>query len=128
MPGTRVATGDADTTGVGLVSFAATEYYYDQFNDGTYLGGDLVAHNKDITKGLGIMPPVPDLGLDGARRHLAGLVDAQVHRLGLVRVQLQRHLLQVEDAKVLAVAVAVKVFVGTITSSPGFSFMASSAR
>lgn len=57
MPGTNVAAGDADTTGVAITSFAATEYYYDQFNDGTYLGSDLVAHGGSNT--LGNAQPFP---------------------------------------------------------------------
>jgi len=43
LPGTNVAAGDADIIATPLVSFAATEFYYDQFNDGAYLGSDLVA-------------------------------------------------------------------------------------
>ena len=35
--------------------------------------------------------------LDVARAHLAGLVDAECQRLGVIDVQLQRDLLQVED-------------------------------
>ncbi len=42
-PGTNVLATDADILGTGLTSFAATEMYYDPFNDGTYLGSDLVA-------------------------------------------------------------------------------------
>ena len=37
------------------------------------------------------------VGLDVARPHFAGLVDAQRQRLGVIDVQLQRNLLQVED-------------------------------
>jgi len=51
MPGTNVATGDADTTGVALTGFAATEYYYDQYGDEGYLGSDLVAHAGSNTFG-----------------------------------------------------------------------------
>jgi hypothetical protein len=54
IPGTNIAAGDADAiltplqtfcTGVGtpVAGCAGAEMYYDQFNDGAYLGSDLVA-------------------------------------------------------------------------------------
>ena len=43
IPGTNVLATDADGFGAPLTTFAATEMYYDPFNDGTYLGSDLVA-------------------------------------------------------------------------------------
>jgi len=43
IPGTNVLATDADILGTGLAVFAATEMYYDPYNDGTYLGSDLVA-------------------------------------------------------------------------------------
>ena len=43
IPGTNVLATDADILGTGLTPFAATEKYYDPYNDGTYLGSDLVA-------------------------------------------------------------------------------------
>jgi len=44
MPGTNIAVGDADAGPVALTAFAATQYYYDEFHDGSYLGSDFVAH------------------------------------------------------------------------------------
>jgi len=43
IPGTNVLATDADGFGIALTPFAATEMYYDPYNDGTYLGSDLVA-------------------------------------------------------------------------------------
>jgi len=43
IPGTNVLATDADGFGIALTPFAATEMYYDPFNDGAYLGSDLVA-------------------------------------------------------------------------------------
>jgi hypothetical protein len=61
MPGTTVVgapTADVDLVGAPIVSFAATEYYYDEFSDGSYLGGDLVAHGG--TNGAnGVAQPFP---------------------------------------------------------------------
>jgi hypothetical protein len=43
IPGTNVLAADADGFGIALTPFAATEMYYDPYNDGAYLGSDLVA-------------------------------------------------------------------------------------
>ncbi|MGB9022767.1 MAG: carboxypeptidase-like regulatory domain-containing protein, partial [Candidatus Bathyarchaeia archaeon] len=58
LPGTNVAAGDADIIATPLVSFAATEFYYDQFNDGAYLGSDLVAVGGVSTTGYAAPFPV----------------------------------------------------------------------
>jgi hypothetical protein len=42
-PGTNVLATDADGLGLLLTTFAANEMYYDPYNDGAYLGSDLVA-------------------------------------------------------------------------------------
>jgi hypothetical protein len=43
IPGTNVLATDADSFGTALTPFEASEMYYDPFNDGAYLGSDLVA-------------------------------------------------------------------------------------
>jgi hypothetical protein len=61
MPGTGVVgapTADADGVGTALVNFAATEYYYDEFGDNAYLGGDLVAHGG-TNAANGVAQPFP---------------------------------------------------------------------
>lgn len=57
MPGTNIAATDTDLGPTALFSFAATEYYHDQFGDTTYLGSDLVAHAGSNT--LGNAQPFP---------------------------------------------------------------------
>ena len=54
-----------------------------------------LGHGRDVRVRLENLDVA--VGLDVARPHLAGLVDAQRQRLGVVDVQLQRNLLQVED-------------------------------
>jgi len=54
IPGTNVLATDADGFGIALTPFAATEMYYDPFNDGAYLGSDLVAVGGVSSPGPGL--------------------------------------------------------------------------
>ena len=60
VPGSTVANEDPDEIGAGhLLNFAAYEYYYDQFNDGAYLGSDYVAVGGVSNNGVASGFPVP---------------------------------------------------------------------
>jgi len=66
IPGTNVLATDADILGTGLTPFAATEKYYDPYNDGTYLGSDLVAVGGVSDTGYAAPFPVASGLLAGA--------------------------------------------------------------
>jgi len=61
-PGSSVIATDPDPAGAPLNNFAVTEFYYDQFDDGSYLGSDLVAHAGTNTAGNAQPFPIAALG------------------------------------------------------------------